>query len=132
MYLNVERSPSRTREKSGAAAIYGDGLRIYAIASPTDFLRRVRHCASAQRYSSVSAELLATISSFGPLTDRAALAAQPRRIDIVKLPRSMTLQEFASAYATTVDIKTLALINQVPNASTPLPAGKRMKRVIEK
>jgi predicted Zn-dependent protease len=75
---------------------------------------------------------LSTIDSFGPLTDRDALNAQPRRIDIVKLPRAMSVQEFARAYPSSVDVKTLALINQVPDPATQLPAGKRVKRVVEK
>lgn len=88
----------------------------------------------AQRYPNVERALLGTISSFGPLEDRKALGVQPDRIEVVKLPRAMNLQEFARTYpsASAVDIETLALLNQVPNAGTQLPAGKRMKRVLDK
>ena len=51
-------------------------------------------------------------------------------LDQVKLPRSMSLQEFSKAYPSKVDIRTLALINQVSNAGAPLTAGKRLKRVV--
>jgi predicted Zn-dependent protease len=84
----------------------------------------------AQRYGSVQRALLSTIESFGPLRDSEALDKQPRRIQVVKLPRAMTLQEFSREYPSSVDLKTLGLINQVPEGSQ-LPAGKRVKRVIE-
>jgi predicted Zn-dependent protease len=85
-----------------------------------------------QRYASMERTFLGAIDSFGRLEDRDALNAQPRRIDIVKLPRAMTLQEFSRAYPSTVDIKTLALINQVSSATASLPVGKRVKRVVER
>jgi predicted Zn-dependent protease len=86
----------------------------------------------AQRYGDMQRAFLGTIESFGPLTDRKSLNAQPRRIDIVKIPRAMTVQEFSREYPSTVDVKTLALLNQATDASAQLPAGKRVKRVIEK
>jgi predicted Zn-dependent protease len=85
--------------------------------------------APAQRYEGLERSFLSTIESFSRLTDRAALNIQPNVIEVVKLPRSMSLQEFAKAYPSKVDIRTLALINQVTNPSAPLPAGKRLKRV---
>ncbi len=41
----------------------------------------------------------------------------------------MTLEEFARRYPSTVDLATLALINQV-DAGATLPAGTRVKRVV--
>lgn len=86
--------------------------------------------APAQRYADKERAFLSTIDSFGPLTDRSALNAQPKRIEIVTLPRGMTLQEFARVYPSSVDIKTLAIINQVASPAAQLPAGKRVKRVV--
>jgi predicted Zn-dependent protease len=86
---------------------------------------------SAQGYADVQRALLDTIESFGPLTDSAALNVQPHRIDIVTLPRAMTVREFARAYPSKVDEQTLALINEVADANAQFPAGKRVKRVVE-
>jgi predicted Zn-dependent protease len=90
--------------------------------------------APQQRYAAMQKTFLSTIESFGPLTDKDALNVQPRRIDIVKLARPMSLNEFARAHpsAAAIDIKTLALLNEVSDPAAQLPAGKLMKRVVEK
>jgi hypothetical protein len=44
----------------------------------------------------------------------------------------MTVEEFSRAYPSSVDVKTLALINQASDPSAQLPAGKRVKRVVGK
>ena len=74
-------------------------------------------------------ELSRALWSLRPLTDRGALAAQPARLAIVRLPRSMTLAQFAAAYPSTVPLETLALINGV-EPGIVLPAGARVKRVV--
>ncbi len=86
----------------------------------------------AQRYETRERSFLNAIDSFGPLTDRTALSVQPNHIEIVKLTRAMTLEEFSRAYPSNVDIRTLAVINQVPNAAAVLPAGKWAKQVVKK
>lgn len=68
-------------------------------------------------------------ASFAPLTDRAKLNVQPRRLEIVRLPAAMSLEEFARRYPATVDLPTLALINQV-DAGASFAAGDRVKRVV--
>jgi hypothetical protein len=42
----------------------------------------------------------------------------------------MTLGEFARRYPSTVDLETLALINQVEGAEARLAAGAEVKRVV--
>jgi predicted Zn-dependent protease len=69
------------------------------------------------------------ISSFGPLRDASILNITPRRIDIVRLARSMTLADFAREYNATIPISDLAAINQVTSAESVLPAGSLVKRV---
>jgi predicted Zn-dependent protease len=73
--------------------------------------------------------LQAAATSLRRLTDRSKLNVQPRRLEIVRLPSAMTLQEFARRYPSTVELQTLALINQVEPGAT-LPAGARVKRVV--
>jgi len=70
-----------------------------------------------------------SIGTFSRVTDRKALDVQPRRVDVVSLPSAMTLQEFARRYPSTVDLTTLAIINQA-EASTNFPAGQELKRVV--
>jgi len=93
---------------------------------------RIIGYAPVSRYPALERAFLQAISSFAPLTDPDALKIQPRRIDVVKLPRAMSLDEFARAYPSAVDVKTLAILNQQPDTSTPLPAGTLVKRVVEK
>jgi predicted Zn-dependent protease len=87
--------------------------------------------APAARYPAMERTFLATIGSFAPLTDRKALDVQPRTIDVVEIPRAMSLAEFARSYPSTAEIETLALLNQVRDATTVMPAGTLVKRVIE-
>jgi predicted Zn-dependent protease len=67
--------------------------------------------------------------SFGELRDRDALNAQPMRIDIVTVPRAMTLQQFATQYPSEVSVEQLALMNQL-EAGAMIPVGTRLKRVV--
>ncbi|HYX90630.1 MAG TPA: M48 family metalloprotease [Myxococcaceae bacterium] len=82
----------------------------------------------AERLSAHDAEFRRAIGTFGPLTDPAALGVQPARLEIVKLPREMSLAEANAQFPSTVPIETVALINGAM-AQTRLPAGIRFKRV---
>jgi predicted Zn-dependent protease len=70
----------------------------------------------------------ATFASFRELTDPAALAAQPARLELVTLDQAMTLEQFQSRYPSTIPLAELALINGVQPGAT-LPAGRLVKRV---
>ncbi|HYO16314.1 MAG TPA: M48 family metalloprotease [Thermoanaerobaculia bacterium] len=69
------------------------------------------------------------LASFGRLTDRSALDVQPRRLEIVSLPRAMTLEEFNRQYPSTVPLDTVALANHADPA-TRFAAGRLVKRVV--
>jgi predicted Zn-dependent protease len=71
-----------------------------------------------------------TIASFGPLTDPAALAVQPARVELVKVPREMTVAEFNAQFPSTVPVETVAIINGVEGKDGRLPAGQTAKRVV--
>ena len=68
------------------------------------------------------------LSSFQPLTDARAKNVQPRRLQIVRPERSMTLEQFAAEYHSTVPENTLALINGL-EAGEQLQAGRSYKVV---
>lgn len=70
------------------------------------------------------------LGSFQRLTDPQALAVKPARLRLVQLRSAMTLTQFQQQYPSTITLDQLALINGVDNATTPLPAGTWVKRVI--
>ena len=71
-----------------------------------------------------------TVGSFGPLNDPAALAVQPNRVNVIKLPQSMTLAEFNQRYPSPIPIEDLAIINQVEGPTSQLSAGTFAKQVV--
>ncbi len=83
----------------------------------------------ARRMSSYDPVFRQTLSSFDILRDRSALDVKPKRIELVRLDRSMTLEEFARSYPSTVPNATLALINGVEENAT-LQANRLVKRVV--
>jgi predicted Zn-dependent protease len=70
------------------------------------------------------------VRSFGPLRDQAALNVRPNRINIVTLPDRLTLSEFNRRMPSAIQVDELAVINDVPSASTALPPGTLVKRVV--
>jgi predicted Zn-dependent protease len=71
-----------------------------------------------------------SIRSFSQLQDPSKINVQPARVELVKLNRQMTLDQFNSQYPSTVPIEEVAIINEVEGGSTVLPAGRMMKRVL--
>jgi predicted Zn-dependent protease len=67
-------------------------------------------------------------ASFQSLTDRAALAVQPQRLEIVRLDRRSTITELARRRASPLPVATLARINNV-EVDTPMEAGRVVKWV---
>jgi predicted Zn-dependent protease len=70
-----------------------------------------------------------SIKTFAPLTDKRRISVEPKRLDIVVIPKAMTLEEFSKEYPSTVSLDQLALINQA-EPSTMLSKGEMVKRVI--
>jgi predicted Zn-dependent protease len=81
-----------------------------------------------QRYSAYRGVFTQSLGSFRRLTDPAALAVQPVRVRLVRLPRAMTVTEFHQAYPSPIPLAQVALINGV-EPTTTLPAGTLVKRV---
>lgn len=107
------------QELRGLATFIGYGGHVFQILGYT----------VASRMSAYDRLFQSSLGSFDRLTDRSALNVQPKRIEIVELNRSMSLQRFAESYPSTVDLQTLALINGVEEGAT-LEAGRKMKRVV--
>ncbi len=70
-----------------------------------------------------------TINSFGQLRNQAAMNVQPAKVELVKLNREMTLEQFNSQYPSTISIAELAIINEVEAPTAVIPAGRTVKRV---
>ncbi len=83
----------------------------------------------ADRWDTYADGFRGTVGSFHRLNDRAALDAQPARLEIVRTDREMTLAQFAERYPSTVEIETLELINGV-GADETIATGTLVKRVV--
>lgn len=103
----------------GLAAFVEHGGRTYQILGYS----------AANRWGRFGQSVAGAVNTFQRVRDPAVLNVEPRRIDIVTLPETMTLREFARRYPSTVDLTTLALINQV-DADSRLERGLRVKRVV--
>jgi predicted Zn-dependent protease len=105
-------------ELQGIAAFVEHNNKVYQILGYTS--------RSLRQYDDV---ISSALGSFERVTDRRALDVQPKRVDVVSLSQPMTLDEFARRYPSTVDMETLAIINQA-DSNTRFPAGAEVKRVV--
>ncbi len=92
---------------------------------------RILGYASQGRWPAYAPAAERTIGSFDRLADPAALAVEPLRLDLVALPRALSLDEFAQRYPSTVPPATLALLNNVEPGAR-FDAGDLVKRVVGK
>jgi predicted Zn-dependent protease len=86
----------------------------------------------AQRRANYDRAFRSTVNSFARLTDPEALAREPNRIEIVRLPRAMTVAEFNQQYPSSIPVEEVALINQRDAPDASLPANFRAKRVVSR
>ena len=82
------------------------------------------------RFAAHEATLERMVTSFARVADRDVLNVEPRRVEIVELPRAMTFTEFARQYSSPIPAEELALLNQVYEPSETIPSGTLMKRVV--
>jgi predicted Zn-dependent protease len=68
------------------------------------------------------------MESFAPLTDRRLLSVDPKRIDIVEVPESMSVESFNERYPSTVEFDEVLLLNGW-TAGQRLEAGVLVKRI---
>ncbi|MFU8814187.1 MAG: M48 family metalloprotease [Pseudomonadales bacterium] len=108
-------------ELGGVAGFVSLNEQVYQILAytPVDKLAGYEH------------EFRRSIESFARLTDKAALARQPDRLAVVRLPRAMTLAEFQRDHPSNIPIAELALINQLPSAAAQMPRNFAAKRVVK-
>lgn len=102
----------------GVVAHIGFGGRTYQLLGYTP----------QQRFGAYGGLFESVIGSFDSVTDPAVLRVQPNRIDVIEVPRRMTLAAFAEQYDSPVPLEELARINQIDSTAT-LEAGTLVKRV---
>jgi predicted Zn-dependent protease len=85
----------------------------------------------ADKLTGYEREFRRTIESFARLTNRAALARQPDRLAVVRLPRAMTLAEFQRDHPSSIPMAELALINHLPSPAAQMPRNFAAKRVVK-
>jgi predicted Zn-dependent protease len=71
------------------------------------------------------------VRSFAAVTDTRLLDVRPSRINIVRLGRATTFEDFSRRYPSVIDAEEVALLNRVAGAGSRLRAGGRMKRVVK-
>ena len=74
--------------------------------------------------------LQSTIRSFSELRDQSKINVQPARVELVKAPRQLTLEQFNAQYPSSVPIEQLAIINELEGPQSVIPAGQMVKRVV--
>jgi predicted Zn-dependent protease len=80
-----------------------------------------------ENFATLEPAIRAAQSSFGPLTDQAALTVQPAHIKLVTAPAAATFADFAKAYPAMTPDK-LAILNQLETGSK-ITAGQKLKIV---
>ncbi|HEU5304965.1 MAG TPA: M48 family metalloprotease [Gemmatimonadales bacterium] len=70
------------------------------------------------------------IGSFAELRDASKINVQPARVEVVKVPRQMTLEQFNAQYPSSIPLEQLAIINELEGPSAVISAGQSVKRVV--
>jgi predicted Zn-dependent protease len=110
---------TQSGDLEGVAAFVEKGGKVFRILGYT----------TSGKWGSYRNVLSSSLDTFSSVTDRRRLDVEPKRLKVVSLPSSMTLAEFARRYPSTVDLQTLAIINQA-DETTRFPAGAEVKRVV--
>jgi predicted Zn-dependent protease len=84
----------------------------------------------AGKLQSYEQTFLSAIQSFQELRDKSKLDVSPARVELIKLDRQMTLQEFNSRHPSSIPVEQLAIINEVEGPESTLSAGLTVKRVV--
>ncbi len=84
---------------------------------------------SVQKWPDYESSLALVADSFQRVTDRRVLSVEAGRLDIVKIPRALTMRQFVELYRGSVELEQLALINRF-EPDEEMPAGTLVKRVV--
>ncbi len=118
-FRTVPDPAGQQQELTGVVGFFEHGGRVL----------QLRGLSVSGRWTGYERAVLAALDSFQRLTDPRYLNVEPRRIEIVRLPRAMSFNEFVERYPSTVEAQTVAILNEV-EGSTQLESGRLMKRVV--
>ncbi len=85
---------------------------------------------SSASYGSYQSVLDQSLTSFARETDPAVLNVQPERIEIVRTPRRMTIEQFTVSYPSVVPADKVRVINGLDEGAV-VPTGTLLKRVVQ-
>jgi predicted Zn-dependent protease len=83
----------------------------------------------SEKWSQYQRTAQQSLASFKPLTEQRFLDVQPARIEMVKLPRRMSLRQFNARTPSSIELEELAILNGV-NEDQVLEKGHLIKRVL--
>ncbi len=84
---------------------------------------------AAETWRGYAGAMQQSLSSFQRVTQRRYLDVEPKTIDVVTLPRAMTLTEFARRFPSNAEVSDLAILNAV-NEDARLAKGSLVKRIV--
>jgi predicted Zn-dependent protease len=117
--------PFRTTSPQGSQPLEG----IVGFVESGGRVLQLRGMAVAERWSGQRDAVSQSLGSFRKLTDPRYLNVQPKKVEIVRLSSAMSFREFLDRYPSTVDARTVAIVNAVEEAGS-LEAGRLMKRIV--
>ena len=82
-----------------------------------------------ETWSSYGSTMQKSMVTFRKVTDRRFLEVTPKTIDLVEVPRSMTLGDFHREFPSTVEVAEIAIINGGAE-DTMLDTGHPVKQVV--
>ena len=83
-----------------------------------------------QKIGSYDGAFRQAIGSFQRVTDTRVLSVKPQRVRLVQLKSPMTLTQFQQQYPSVISLELLGVINGTSSATTTLPSGSWLKRVV--
>ena len=134
---SVRRTGSANRTINGLPAIMGsfradtqggplEGLVLFI--RHGDLTYQIIGYTSSSRFGRYSSVFERTMESFAELTDRRLLDVEPKRIDIVEISSSMSVESFNERYPSTISMDQLLLLNGWTSGQR-VEAGSLAKRV---
>jgi predicted Zn-dependent protease len=116
-------------EASFAADTEGGSLRCAVLfVEHGGVVFRLLGYSAASRWRSQEGTVLESIESFRPVSDPDILGVEPARIEIIRLPSRMTLQQFIDEYPSTVSDEQIAMLNR-RTLNESIASGTLLKRV---
>jgi len=108
----------------------GQAIRGYVLyAAQNGLVLQVIGYTSAERWATHGPTLVNAITSFQPVTQRRYKEVSPHRLQIVRLPETMTGSQFLSRYPSSVYGEDVLLANQIA-LDDRLERGRLMKRIV--